>query len=174
MTGVQTCALPIYAQSKRFNAIHVILSTAFGCPFEGKMAREKVAALASELFELGANEVVLADTTGMATPAAVMELLDIVGQEISSDRLSVHFHDTRGMGLANVLSALQCGITTVEGSVGGLGGCPFAPGAPGNIATENLVHMCETKGIGTGVNHQKLVECAELARQMVHREPARR
>ncbi|GHO77088.1 hydroxymethylglutaryl-CoA lyase [Ktedonobacter sp. SOSP1-85] len=135
------------------------ISTVFGCPYEGQVAPEKVADVALALLELGVSELSLGDTIGVATPKQVIEVLDLLlsHHSIPANQLAVHFHDTRGTALANVLAALQMGITTVDSSAGGLGGCPYAPGAAGNLATEDLVYMLNGMGIETGVNLEKLV-----------------
>lgn len=156
-----------YCKKSRVSVISVSIATAFGCPFEGKIDEERVAVLAERLRELGATEIILADTTGMANPVGVMKLLDILNKKISIHEIAAHFHNTRGAGLANVLTALECGVTMIESSIGGLGGCPFAPGATGNIATEDLVNMLEEMGIKTGINLIKLIACAKLAEEIV-------
>jgi hydroxymethylglutaryl-CoA lyase len=145
----------------------VSIATAFGCPFEGTIAREKVIAMATQLKDSGATLIILSDTTGMANPVGVEGLLDALGTHLAIDDVGVHFHNTRGTGLANVLSALQCGITIFEGSVGGIGGCPFAPGATGNVPTEDMVNMLEDMGITTGVELPKLLACAMLTEEIV-------
>jgi hydroxymethylglutaryl-CoA lyase len=154
-------------QTGGIKRISVSLATAFGCPFEGKIAQEKVVTLAKRLKDSGATGIILADTTGMANPLGVGELLDALSNELPIDEVAVHFHNTRGSGLANILSALQCGVTIFEGSVGGMGGCPFAPGATGNVPTEDMVNMLEDMGIDTGVNLAKLLVCAKLAEETV-------
>jgi hydroxymethylglutaryl-CoA lyase len=159
-----------YCQKKRVTDINVSIATAFGCPFEGKIAEERVAALAERLRELGASEIILADTTGMANPLGIMKLLEVLNRKMSIGEIAVHFHNTRGAGLANVLGALQCGVAIIEGSIGGLGGCPFAPGATGNVATEDMVNMLEEMGISTGVNLIDLIACAKLAEEIVGEE----
>jgi hydroxymethylglutaryl-CoA lyase len=118
---------------------------------------------------MGVDEVGISDTTGMANPRQVYGLVSRVTERIPPDKLSLHFHDTRGTALANVLAGLQAGIRIFDGSVGGLGGCPFAQGATGNVATEDLVHMLHEMGIETGVDLKKLIQCAELAEEMVGR-----
>jgi len=137
------------------------IATAFGCPFEGAQAPEKVLALAEAYLEAGLNSVTLADTTGMANPAQVAELVAAFRRRFEGVELTLHFHNTRGMGLANVLAALGEGAERFDASLGGIGGCPFAPGATGNICTEDLVHMLEEMGVETGVD---LVHLLELAR----------
>ena len=156
-----------YLQKNKSCTIDVTIATAFGCPFEGKTTKDKCIELANELNEMGAKEIILADTTGMANPVEVMELVEDLQKNILTSKLAVHFHNTRGTGLANVLSALQCGISIVESSVGAMGGCPFAPGATGNIATEDTVNMLEEMGIATSVDLSRLIECAKMAEQIV-------
>jgi hydroxymethylglutaryl-CoA lyase len=146
------------------------VATAFGCPYEGDVDPARVATLARRLVDLGADALSFGDTTGMATPRRVEALLDALeaaGIDPASVRL--HFHDTRGTGLANAYAALQRGVTRFDASVGGLGGCPYAPGASGNVATEDLVHMLEDLGVGTGVDLDALVEAAHLAEALVGR-----
>lgn len=136
------------------------ISTAFGCPFEGDVAPEKVFALIDQFLELGFNGVTIADTTGMANPKQVRELMAEISKRCAEVELTLHFHNTRGMGLANVLAGLDAGVVRYDASIGGLGGCPFAPGASGNICTEDLVHMLEAMGYNTGVNLDRLLKAA--------------
>jgi hydroxymethylglutaryl-CoA lyase len=145
------------------------LSTCFGCPYEGDVDPGAVVRIAEALVAMGADEVGISDTTGMANPRQVYALVSRVAERIPVGKLSLHFHDTRGAGLANVLAGLQAGVTVYDGSVGGLGGCPYAKGATGNIATEDLVHMLHEMGIETGVDLEKLIECAKLAQELVGR-----
>jgi hydroxymethylglutaryl-CoA lyase len=154
-------------QTGEIKRISVALATSFGCPFEGKISPEKVVTLAKRLRDSGATGIILCDTTGMANPFGVKELLDALSQELPIDEVAVHFHNTRGTALANVLSALQCGVSIFEGCVGGIGGCPFAPGATGNVPTEDMVNMLEEMGIDTGVSLAKMLACAKLAEEMV-------
>ena len=158
-----------YVQKNKSCTIDATIATAFGCPFAGKTTKEKSIELAKELMDMGAGEIILADTTGMANPVDVMELVEFLRKDIPVSKLAVHFHNTRGIGLANVLSALQCGISTIESSVGGMGGCPFAPGATGNIATEDLVNMLEEMGISTDVDLLNLINCAKMVEQAVRK-----
>jgi len=141
-------------------AVNVSVSTAFGCPMEGMVPPELVLDIADEFVSLGVAGISLCDTTGMADPARVRALCTGLRQRWPRTELTLHFHDTRGMGLANVLAALQAGITQFDASLGGLGGCPFAPGASGNICTEDLVHMLEAMGCDTGVDLDCLLGCA--------------
>lgn len=136
----------------------VTIAASFGCPFEGEVSAERVLAMAAELASSGAVEIGLADTIGVADPAQVHRLVTCVLKEIAPLPVRVHFHNTRGTGLANVWSAIDAGATVVDASVGGLGGCPFAPGASGNVATEDVVYMLERAGIGTGLDLAQLVE----------------
>jgi hydroxymethylglutaryl-CoA lyase len=148
-----------------------IVSTAFGCPYEGDVAPERVAQLAGHLLDAGADKLSFGDTTGMATPRRVDELVGALERAgIGAGRIGLHFHDTRGTALANVVAALERGVTRFDASVGGLGGCPYAPGASGNAVTEDLVHMLHDMGIETGIDLDALVECAALARDIVGRE----
>jgi hydroxymethylglutaryl-CoA lyase len=150
------------------------LSTAFGCPFEGPVAAEKVAAICSQLVELGAFEVAVSDTIGIAHPGQVAELLDVVLQSTPVEKVALHFHDTRGTALANVLAALSFGVGTFDASAGGLGGCPYAPGAAGNLATEDLVYMLDGLGIETGVSLTALSRASAFIADLIgHRLPSK-
>lgn len=133
------------------------VSTCFGCPYEGKVSPEKVVEVASRLFEAGCDEVSIGDTIGVAVPSQVSEVMGRLRSSVAPERLAVHFHDTRGTALANVLAALQEGIAIVDSSAGGLGGCPYAPGASGNLATEDLLYMLHGMGIETGVDLARVV-----------------
>jgi len=128
------------------------VSTAFGCPYEGEIAPERVAAVAARLLNLGVFEVAISDTIGIAHPGQVPVVLDAVLARIPVSQVALHFHDTRGMALANVLAALPYGVCTFDASAGGLGGCPYAPGAAGNLATDDLVYMLNGLGATTGVS----------------------
>lgn len=139
------------------------LSTAFGCTLEGPIEDRTILSLANRLMKAGCDEVGLSDTTGYADPAAIRHLIRIVRAEVSDEKLTgVHLHNTRGLGLANALAAYEEGITTFDASLGGLGGCPTAPGASGNIVTEDLVFMFESMGISTGIDLDALVACREI------------
>jgi isopropylmalate/homocitrate/citramalate synthase len=131
--------------------VRAYLSTAFGCPYEGRVGPATVARLAGRLVDMGAFEVAISDTIGVAHPGQVAEVLDVVFREIPVERTALHFHDTRGTALANVLTALTLGVSTFDSSAGGLGGCPYAPGASGNLATEDLLYMLDGLGIETGI-----------------------
>ncbi len=141
------------------------LSTAFGCTLEGEVPADRVVQLAGQLMEAGCDEVGLSDTTGYANPAQVKALVRRVRAVVGDHALSgLHLHNTRGLGLANVLAGLEVGISTFDSSLGGLGGCPFAPGASGNIVTEDLVFMLEAMGIGTGIDLARLLEVRHILR----------
>jgi hydroxymethylglutaryl-CoA lyase len=142
------------------------LSTAFGCPYQGPVAPESAIFVARRLVDAGCDEVSIGDTIGVAVPTQVSELLGRLGETIPLDRVAVHFHDTRGTALANVLAALEQGVTVVDSSAGGTGGCPYAPGASGNLATEDLVYMLHGMGIETGVD---LAAVAEASRALAAR-----
>lgn len=128
------------------------VSTSFGCPFEGTVPPARVAAVAARLLEFGVFELAISDTIGVAHPGQVPVVLDAVTARVPLERVALHFHDTRGTALANVLAALQYGVATFDSSAGGLGGCPYAPGATGNLATEDLLYMLHGLGIETGVS----------------------
>jgi hydroxymethylglutaryl-CoA lyase len=148
------------------------LATAFGCTIEGPVSEDKVVRLAAAAIEAGAQEVGLSDTTGYANPAQIKRLVRKVKNEVGSDRLNtLHLHNTRGLGLANALAGLEEGITTLDASLGGLGGCPFAPGASGNIVTEDLVFMLEAMGCHTGIDLEKLLEVRSVIADALPGEP---
>ena len=139
------------------------LSTAFGCTLEGVVPERKVVELAEKMMEIGTDEVGLSDTTGYANPAQLKRLVKAVWSAVGEDKMTgVHLHNTRGLGLANVLAALDIGITTVDSSLGGIGGCPFAPGASGNIVTEDLVFMLDSMGFKTGIDIEKLLKVRDI------------
>jgi hydroxymethylglutaryl-CoA lyase len=147
-------AYRIVAEAARAAGIRVraYLSTCFGCPYEGAVPHARVVAMAEQLLALGAFEVVLSDTIGIAHPGQVRAVLNAVHSSVPFAKTALHVHDTRGTGLANVLMALSMGVTTFDSSAGGLGGCPYAPGAAGNLATEDLVYMLDGLGVRTGVD----------------------
>lgn len=138
----------------------VTISAAFGCPFEGEVAEDRVVEMAMRLADAGPVEVALADTIGVGNPAQVARLVERVRLAISPLPVRVHFHNTRGTGLANVWAAVEAGASVVDASLGGLGGCPFAPGAAGNVPSEDVVYMLERAGIGTGMDLAALVEAS--------------
>ena len=150
------------------------LSTAFGCPFEGAVAPVAVARVAAALIEMGAFEVAVSDTIGIAHPGQVPAVVNAVAERVPIDRIALHFHDTRGTALANVMAALPLGIATFDASAGGLGGCPYAPGATGNLATEDLVYMLDGLGLQTGIDLAKLLEASTfIESRLEHPLPSR-
>lgn len=136
------------------------VATAFGCPFEGAVEEDRVVAIVDRYLELGMGGITLADTTGMANPRQVARIVTRVLDRLPAAALTLHFHNTRGLGLANVLAAYEAGARRFDAALGGLGGCPFAPGASGNICTEDLVNMCEEMGIPTGIDLDRLIALA--------------
>ncbi|MFT8246778.1 hydroxymethylglutaryl-CoA lyase [Roseomonas sp. BN140053] len=146
-----------------------VVATAFGCPYEGPVDPARVDRLFAQLLELGAPVIYLADTTGMANPAAVRRLVEHLRGRWPGARIGLHLHNTRGLGIANALAGLEVGVTDFEASVGGLGGCPFAPRAVGNVCTEDLVHMLHEMGIETGLDLDALLAAAGMAQEMVGR-----
>jgi hydroxymethylglutaryl-CoA lyase len=150
--------------------VEVIISTSFGCPYEGDVDPARVAAVVDRAVADGADRVAFGDTTGMATPRRVRDVVGLVRERQPDIPLLLHFHNTRGTALANILTAIELGITEFDASVGGLGGCPYAPGATGNVATEEVVHMLHDMGIETGIDLGALIEAARLAQEIVGRE----
>ena len=144
--------------------VEVIVATSFGCPYEGDVSPHRVASIVEQVRGAGADRIAFGDTTGMGTPRRVRDLLG----EVRPDLL--HFHNTRGTGLANIVTALDLGVTEFDASVGGLGGCPYAPGASGNVATEEVVHMLHDMGLDTGVDLDAMIGAARLAQEIVGRE----
>jgi hydroxymethylglutaryl-CoA lyase len=140
--------------------VNVSLSTAFGCPFEGDVPQGEVMAWADRFAELGVRGLTFCDTTGMAHPVQVRRVAEEAVKRFAGRQLTFHFHDTRGMGLANLLAAVESGIDRFDASLGGLGGCPYAPGASGNIATEDAVHMLDAMGYDTGIDLARLLDIA--------------
>ncbi len=138
-------------------SLNATVATAFGCPFEGKIDEDRVVSIVDTYREMGIDGITLADTTGMANPRQVARLVKRVLQRVPAEALTLHFHNTRGLGLANVLASYEAGARRFDAALGGLGGCPFAPGASGNICTEDLVNLCDEIGIPTGIDLPKLI-----------------
>lgn len=151
--------------------VRAYLSCVLGCPYEGEMAADKVAALAKELYQLGCYEISLGDTIGVGTPQKTKKLIETVAKDIPIEKLAVHFHDTYGQALANIYVALTLGIATVDSSVAGLGGCPYAKGASGNVATEDVVYMLNGMHIETGIDLSKLIQVGRFISEHLHRKP---
>ncbi len=143
---------------------------AFGCPYEGDVSEEQIFRVIHGYGKVGIREILLGDTTGMGNPVQVQRIVRSILREFGDVSLTLHFHDTRGTGLANVLAGLEAGVLSYDSSIGGLGGCPYAPGATGNIATEDLVYMLEEMGVRTGVNLDSLLECARYAGTLADHE----
>ena len=154
--------------------VRAYVSTVYGCPYEGEVDPRRAVELTRALRQLGVYQVSLGDTVGVANPAQVERVLDLVLAEAPPDEVAMHFHDTRGTALANCLVGLAMGVTTIDAAVGGLGGCPYAPGASGNLATEDLVAMLHAMGVETGVDLDKLVDCSQQVAALVgHELPSR-
>lgn len=150
------------------------VSTAFGCPFEGEVPPTRVAAVAEALMNMGAFEVAISDTIGIAHPGRVRGVVAVVADRVPLHAVALHFHDTRGTALANVLTALELGISTFDSSAGGLGGCPYAPGATGNLATEDLIYVLNGLGVETGIDLNALVQASAFIEPKVgHPLPSR-
>ncbi|HEY0697852.1 MAG TPA: hydroxymethylglutaryl-CoA lyase, partial [Micromonospora sp.] len=148
----------------------VIIATSFGCPYEGDVDPARVAGIVDRVVADGADRVAFGDTTGMGTPRRVRELVTAVRNRQPEIPVLLHFHNTRGTALANMLTALELGVTEFDASVGGLGGCPYAPGASGNLATEEAVHMLHDMGVETGIDLDALLSAATLAEELVGRQ----
>lgn len=157
----------VRSAGKPFDAV---LSVAFGCPFEGHVPIERVLELCGRLLDLGAEQVTLGDTTGMAHPVLVQQVVTAFRERFPRQRLRLHLHSARGAGLANIFAALQLGVVEFDSSVGGIGGCPFAPGAPGNLCTEDLVHMLHEMGVETGIDLPALMEVSRMLEGMLGHE----
>jgi hydroxymethylglutaryl-CoA lyase len=166
-------AVMIDEAHQRGATCQVVVATAWGCPYEGDVPVERVLTVAGRAVADGADAISFGDTTGMATPRRVRDLVGSFRFRHPDVPLNLHFHNTRGTGLANVLAALELGVDDFDASVGGLGGCPYAPGASGNIATEELVYMVEDMGVGTGVDLAAMIEAAAAAERIVgHKLPS--
>jgi hydroxymethylglutaryl-CoA lyase len=146
------------------------VSTVWGCPYEGDVDPRRALELARTLFEYGCYEISLGDTTGVGTALQTRRILELFAHEIPLSKLALHMHDTRGQALTNVLVGLDLGIRTLDSAIGGLGGCPYAPGASGNLATEDLVYMLDRLGVRTGVDAEQLQQAGRIAAAIVHRE----
>ncbi len=153
-------------------AVRGYVSCAIDCPYEGKVAPQAVAAVARSLFELGCREVSLGDTIGTGTPGRAVAMVDAVAEQVPVAALAVHFHDTYGQALANILACLERGIAVIDASVAGLGGCPFAPGAAGNVATEDVLYLLDGLGVRTGVDLAALAEAGRFICAVLERQPA--
>jgi hydroxymethylglutaryl-CoA lyase len=146
------------------------VSTCFMCPYEGAIPREAVADVTGALFDLGVDEVSIGDTIGSATPRDVEHTCELLMRRFAVSKLAMHFHDTYGMAVANVYQSLRMGLTTFDSSAGGLGGCPYAPGASGNLATEDLIYLLDRLGIESGVSLKAVRRASELMARELHRD----
>ncbi|MCO7226843.1 hydroxymethylglutaryl-CoA lyase [Pleionea sp. CnH1-48] len=160
-------------EAAKANGIKVrgYVSCVLGCPYEGEIAPEKVADVADKLYRMGCYEISLGDTIGVGTPLKAQAMVKAVAEKVPMEALAVHFHDTYGQALSNILACLQIGISTLDSSVAGLGGCPYAKGASGNLATEDVVYMLQGMGIHTGVDLDKLAAVGRFISQHLEREP---
>jgi hydroxymethylglutaryl-CoA lyase len=149
--------------------VRAYVSTVWGCPYEGPIAIDKSVGIARRLVEMGCYQVALSDTIGVGTPKQTKEIVQAALGELAVEQIALHLHDTRGTALANVLVGLELGIRNFDASIGGLGGCPYAPGASGNLATEDLVFLLEGMGLQTGIDLDKLIEAGAIAEQVVGR-----
>ncbi|MGH2829805.1 MAG: hydroxymethylglutaryl-CoA lyase [Actinomycetota bacterium] len=158
------------------DGVHVrgYVSTAFGCPYEGFVPLDRVVAVARRLLDMGVAQVSLGDTTGMGNPAQVSATVKALAEHAPPERIALHLHDTRGTGLANALAGYNAGVATFDASAGGLGGCPYAPGATGNVATDELVYMFHEMGVKTGVDLESLLQAAEFVAGAIGHEPPSR
>lgn len=150
--------------------LDVSIATTFGCPFEGAVSEAHIDSIVKQVVEAGVNIVTLADTTGMANPKQVYGLVSSLLEKYPVQRFNLHFHNTRGMGLTNILAGIQAGVRSFDTSLGGLGGCPFAPGATGNVCTEDVVHMLHSMGVDTGIDLDQLIETSSILKELVGHE----
>lgn len=165
-----TALVPVFSRLKEAGIfIRACISTAFYCPYEGKINPDSVVALCKKFVAMGADELSVADTIGKANPNESYALFNTLKNELPNTLMTAHFHDTRKMAIANIYASLQAGIDRYDTSAGGLGGCPFAPGATGNVATEDVVHMLDTLGIETGVDVKKVCEAVDVIAPLVSR-----
>ncbi|MCW5821948.1 MAG: hydroxymethylglutaryl-CoA lyase [Cyanobacteria bacterium TGS_CYA1] len=150
--------------------VRAYVSVVFECPYEGKISPEPVINICDRLLEMKVDEISLGDTIGAATPVHVAQVIGLLAKNVGLEKLALHFHDTRGGALANVLTGLESGIRIFDSSLGGLGGCPYAPGASGNLATEDLVYMLHGMNVDTGINLDKLVEAGKFAQKVLKKD----
>uniref|UniRef100_A0A3B3CXV1 hydroxymethylglutaryl-CoA lyase n=1 Tax=Oryzias melastigma TaxID=30732 RepID=A0A3B3CXV1_ORYME len=160
----------VKAAKERQIPVRGYVSCALGCPYEGRIESAKVAEVARRLYEIGCYEISLADTIGVGTPGSMLKMLQRVMQDVPVSALAVHCHDTYGQALANILTALQMGVSVVDSAVAGLGGCPYAEGSSGNVSTEDVVYMLRGMGIETGVNLDKVMEAGDFICSALNRE----
>ena len=169
MQALDVSVATLHAATSNGMRTRAYVAVAFECPFEGETPVDTVVNLSRQMQDAGAQEIVIADTIGSASPSMVKDRMRVVAEAVPVARLAVHFHDTRGMGLANAWAALEAGVRRFDTSVGGIGGCPFAPGAAGNLATEDLVLMAERSGFHTGIRLDKLLDAIDMAERALQR-----
>jgi hydroxymethylglutaryl-CoA lyase len=166
---------PVVARAKADGVkVRGYISCVLGCPFDGEIKPKAVADLARTLWDLGCYEISLGDTIGVGTPLKARQMLRAVAAEVAADKLAMHFHDTYGQALANLYAGMEEGVRVIDSAAGGLGGCPYAPGATGNVATEDVVYMLEGLGIATGVDMAKLLAATNAVSQLIGRPPVSR
>lgn len=151
-------------------AVRGYISTVFGCPYEGKTSLEELDRVIKALLDFGVYEISIGDTIGVANPLQVVEVIEFIKKKYPLEKFAMHFHDTRGMAVANILASLENGITNFDSSAAGLGGCPYAKGASGNVATEDVVYLLENMGIHTGIDFHKLYEASSFILEKINRE----
>ncbi|MGH9552437.1 MAG: hydroxymethylglutaryl-CoA lyase, partial [Terriglobales bacterium] len=168
--ALSTLAEVTQAARKDGHKVRCYVSVVFECPYEGPVAPKAVTRITQRLIEMGVDEISLGDTIGAGTPNQVVNLVRLIEKQLPLDKIALHFHDTRGTALANVLAGLDAGVTVFDASVGGMGGCPYAPGAAGNLATEDLVYMLHGLGVKTGIDLEKLVDAGALAQEILEKK----
>ncbi|MDQ0256305.1 hydroxymethylglutaryl-CoA lyase [Evansella vedderi] len=161
--------IPVVKEGVQANRkVNAVLGTAFGCPYEGTVSEKKIVSIAEKFINAGASEITLADTTGLANPAQVKSLIELLYKELGEEvEFGLHFHNTRGLGIVNAYAGYQAGVRRFDSSIGGLGGCPFAPKAAGNVCTEDLINMFEQMGEETGISNNKLIETSRWLEKSV-------
>lgn len=165
--------VPVVEHARERNIpVRGYLSCVVDCPYEGETSNAQVATVAKELLELGCYEISLGDTIGTGTPLRIARMLEHVEKQMEFDKVAAHFHDTWGQALANIYQAITMGINTIDSSVGGLGGCPYAKGASGNVATEDVLYLCQGLGIHTGIDLKEIVKTAWFINQQLNRQPS--
>jgi hydroxymethylglutaryl-CoA lyase len=164
--------LPIMEAAKKANIkVRGYVSCVVGCPYEGMISPEKVASVSKKLFDMGCYEISLGDTIGVGTPHTVQKMLQAVSAEVPVEKLAVHFHDTYGQALTNIYTALQCGVAVVDSAIAGLGGCPYAKGASGNVATEDVVYLLDGLGIESNIDLEKLLNAGWFISDLLGKPP---
>lgn len=169
--SLNRCAEVIALAKKQKIKVRGYISCVMGCPYEGNVALAQVVSIAEKLFDWGCGEISLGDTIGVGTPKQAQELMKAVAAKIPKKYLAAHFHDTYGQALANLFAVLECGISIIDSSVSGLGGCPYAKGASGNVATEDVLYMLNGLGIETGVNLESLLKTGKFISEVLNRAP---